>query len=519
MASRKDEDWLGVLLGAVLGGLFIATAWVLRRFWVTLGWVLVFAFALSKDIESLSSAPYRALGVAMLLVSLLVLSRRFRGLRKVLPVVAEVERARSQKRRRVGNRLLRDFGFIATNDATSYRTEFSRGVWTIDAPLATLTDPLWVENVVRDRLAVIDGAQDALIEQTGVGGHYRITFLSAIRRDPRAEMTPLEQPLQWSGDWDAVPYGLRADGSRATHRIRECSGTVVGGLPGGGKTGGLTALLSVLVPCPAVQFLVWDGKGGHDWGWLASRAALFNRDDEDRERIALELEAVVGVMRDRLDRMVDLRGGPSIWDTGGPSVDMPLLVLVIDECQAILDKELIPRDDKESLRYRQRTEAAISVLVRKGRSVGVWVIPTTQKPTSDSLPTTIGSNAASAIAFRVKTHEAERAIMGTAPGPNDPTATSLPAIPGYAVVSSESGDREVVRFGYLPVDAAARSAKESSSLRRSVIGPITRSTASAEGANSGGESENNTAADNSSDEQSPRPRRKRAPRKSRSEAA
>ncbi|MFC7456748.1 hypothetical protein ACFQS2_06100 [Brachybacterium sp. GCM10030267] len=519
MASKKDDDWLGVLLGAILGGLFIATAWILRRLWVTLGWLALFGFALSKDVEALNSVPLRFVGVAVLLVILMVLSRRFRWLRKALPVVAEVERVREQKRRRVGNKLLRDFGFIDSNDPTAYRTAFSRGVWTIDAPLATLTDPLSVENAVRDRLAVIDGAQDVQIEQTDVGGHYRITSLSDARRDPRAEMTPLEQPLSWDGDWDAVPYGLRADGSLATHRVRECSGTVVGGLPGGGKTGGLTALLSVLVPCAAVQFLVWDGKGGHDWGWLAPRASLFNRDDEDRERIALELEAVVGVMRDRLDRMVDLRGGPSIWDTGGPSIDMPLLVLVIDECQAILDKELIPRDDKEALRYRQRTEAAISVLVRKGRSVGVWVIPTTQKPTSDSLPTTIGSNAASAIAFRVKTHEAERAIMGTAPGPSDPTATGLPAVPGYAVVSSESGDREVVRFGYLPVDAAARTAHESSNLRRAVIGPIIRPTVPTEGPSPEGESKNDATAGEARDEQTPRPRHKRAPRKSRTEAA
>ena len=151
MASKRDEDWLGVLLGAVLGGLFIATAWILRRFWVTLGWIVVFAFALSKDVESLSSVPYRALGVVVLLVLLLVSSWRLRGLRKLLPVVAEVERARGQKRRRVGNRLLRDFGFIAISDATSYRTEFSRGEWTIDAPLATLT---WAAPVVRSGLCV-----------------------------------------------------------------------------------------------------------------------------------------------------------------------------------------------------------------------------------------------------------------------------------------------------------------------------------------------------------------------------
>lgn len=514
MASKKDEDWLGVLLGAILGGLFVATAWVLRRFWVTLGWIALFGMALARDVETVRSWPLYALSVAVLLVLLLVLSRRFRWLRKGLPVLAEVERARGQKRQRIGNRLLRDFGFIASSDPTSYRTWFSRGVWTIDAPLATLTDPVWVENVVRDRLAVIDGAQDVLVEQTNVGGHYRITFLSDARRDPRSEMAPLDRPLSWDGNWDAVPYGLRADGSLATHRVRECSGTVVGGLPGGGKTGGLTALLSVLVPCAAVQFLIWDGKGGHDWGWLASRASLFNRDDEDREQIALQLEAVVGVMRERLDRMVDLRGGPSIWDTGGPSEDLPLLVLVIDECQAILDKELIPRDDKDALRYRQRAEAAISVLVRKGRSVGVWVIPTTQKPTSDSLPTTIGSNAASAIAFRVKTHEAERAIMGTAPGANDPTATALPAVPGFAVVSSETGDREVVRFGYLPVDAAARAAHESSSLRRSVIGPIIRPTEPTEGPTAGSEPTGDAQG-----EQAPRPRRKRASRKPQAEPA
>ncbi|MGP5385583.1 hypothetical protein [Brachybacterium tyrofermentans] len=519
MATRKEEDWLGVLIGAVLGGLFVATAWLLRRFWVTLGWLAALALAYSMDVDAYASWPVRTVAVAIALVLLMVLSRWFRWLRKGLPVVAEVDRRRQQRASRSGNRLLREFGFVSSGDTTVYRTKFARGVWIVDAPLASLTDRVVVENVVRDRLAIVDGAQDVSVEQTAVGGHFRIDFLSDPRSDARAELTPLEQPMPWGGDWDAVPYGVRADGSLAVLRVRECSGTVVGGLPGGGKTGGLTTLLSALVPSEAVQFLVWDGKGGHDWGWLAPRAALFNRDDEDRERVALELEAVVQVMRARLDGMPRLRDGPSIWETGGPSLDMPLLVLVIDECQTVLDKEMIPRTDKESQGFRQRTEAALSVLVRKGRSVGIWVIPTTQKPTSDSLPTTIGANAASAIAFRVKTHEAERAIMGTAPGPNEPSATALPAMPGYAVVSSESGEREVVRFAYLPSEVASRIAQEHAGRRRTVIGPITREVAPdvASAPDEGNKAAEST--DETASERAPRPRRARSPRKPRNEAA
>lgn len=513
MSARKDDDWAVALAGGCLAVLFISAAWVFRRFWITLAWLTAFAMAWSADADAYASWPVRTLVVAGVLVVLAVLSRRFPWLVKALPVASELRRRRESRERNAGNRLLRKFGFVTSDDPTLYRTSFARGVWMIDAPLASLTDPHAVESVLWDRLALIDGAQDVCVEQTAVGGHFRITFLSEPRRDARADLAPLDRPLPWSGDWEAVPYGVRADGSLATHRVRECSGTVVGGLPGGGKTGGLTTLLSGLVSSPAVQFLVWDGKGGHDWGWLEPRAALYNRDDEDRERVALELEAVVQVMRSRLDRMVQMRGGPSIWETGGPSSDIPLLVVVVDECQTVLDKEMIPRTDKDALAYRQRTEAALSVLVRKGRSVGIWVIPTTQKPTSDSLPTTIGANAASAIAFRVKTHEAERAILGTAPGPDEPSATSLPAVPGYAVVASENGDREVVRFGYLSSEAAGQIATEHAQLRRSVIGPIVRES------KAGQEEHADSPSPARRTEGSSRSRSSRSSRKSRSEAA
>lgn len=221
MSARRDGDWAGALAGGCLAVLFISASWVFRRFWVTLAWLTLFAMAWSADADTYASWPVRTVAVASVLVVLAILSRRFPRLTKVLPVASELRRRHEGRERSAGNRLLRKFGFVASDDSTLYRTSFARGVWTIDAPLASLTDPYTVEAILWDRLALIDGAQDVSVEQTAVGGHFQITFLSDPRSDARAELVPLERPFPWSGDWDAVPYGVRADGSLATHRLRE----------------------------------------------------------------------------------------------------------------------------------------------------------------------------------------------------------------------------------------------------------------------------------------------------------
>ena len=212
--------------------------------------------------------------------------------------------------------------------------------------------------------------------------------------------------------------------------------------------------------------------------------------------------------RQRLDQMIELLGDPSIWNTGGPSEDLPLLVLLVDEVQSFVDQNLMV--GKAVLGYRQRIESALATLVSKGRSVVVWVIPMTQKPTSDSTPTTIGANAASAIAFSVKTPDAEKAIMGTSPGPDDPTATALPPELGYAVVA-ETGGREVVRFGYLRTETASALAHARAGLRREVAGPVER-----EPDPDPAEQASPRASSSSEDaSERVRPARKRSPRRSR----
>lgn len=317
---------------------------------------------------------------------------------------------------------------------------------------------------VQDRAAAIADALDAAsveIESAGIGE----VSLYAFANDPLAAVV---EPVEWDGDWRRLPVGRTRSGDVACVRVAENSGTVVGGLPGGGKTAGLGAMFAPLVKNASVQFAIFDGKGGADWSWLRPRASRWTNEDEDRAAVADSLEALVQVMRNRLATIMETRGGSSLWNTGGPSVDMPLLVVVVDECQSWLDAGAVPRGDKDAKEHRDRAEAALAALVRKGRSAGIWTIVATQKPTSDSLPTTIGTNAAAAICFRVKTPEAERAVLGSAPGDLDPRATDLPDRPGMAVLAREDGTRGVVRLAYVDEAELATTARDAAHLRREI---------------------------------------------------
>lgn len=314
---------------------------------------------------------------------------------------------------------------------------------------------------VQDRAAAIADALDAAsveIESTGISE----VSLYAFATDPLAEKVV---PVEWDGDWRRLPVGRTRSGEVVCVRVAENSGTVVGGLPGGGKTAGLGGMFLPLVKHESVQFAIFDGKGGADWSWLRPRAAQWTNDDEDRAAVTEALEALVQIMRDRLATLMEKRGGSSLWNTGGPSVDLPLLVVVVDECQSWLDAGAVPKGDKDAKEHRDRAEAALAALVRKGRSAGIWTIVATQKPTSDSLPTTIGTNAAAAICFRVKTPEAERAVTGSAPGDLDPRATDLPDRPGMAVLGREDGSRVVVRFAYVDEAELAATARDAAHLR------------------------------------------------------
>ena len=186
------------------------------------------------------------------------------------------------------------------------------------------------------------------------------------------------------------------------------TGIVIGGLPGRGKSSLIGSLLCQWAPSPVVQFAGADGKGSADMDDWHSRMWLHC--DDDLEAAVSLLEDCHALMRARLGCVVQATGAKNSWHVG-PTEEWPLVVVILDECQQYLDV-LSYKGDKEREALSRRCVALTAELIRKGRSAMLVTILATQKPTTDSIPSTCSANAGISLCFGVKTVEAAAAVLG-----------------------------------------------------------------------------------------------------------
>lgn len=151
------------------------------------------------------------------------------------------------------------------------------------------------------------------------------------------------------------------------------------------------------------------------------------------------LHEVKELVRERSQNLHDLLGTSNFWNHG-PTPEVPVVLVLIDECQTFLDpRQLV---GKESKAKGTEIHALVSFLVRKGRSAGVVTILTTQKPTADSLPTDIRDNSSVRVCFGVQSRYAAEAVLGD-DWSADSAASPLGAPVGVGVASVNSA---FVRF-------------------------------------------------------------------------
>jgi len=170
----------------------------------------------------------------------------------------------------------------------------------------------------------------------------------------------------------AVVVGQCEDESPWTLPVR---GThiLVAGATGAGKGSVLWSLLRGLGPAVAaglVELWVCDPKGGME---LAFGRPMFSRFATTTETIADLLDDAVTVLQDRTARL----SGVTRLHT--PTVDEPLIVLVVDEIASltayVTDREL-----------KKRIGAALPLLLSQGRAPGVVVLAAVQDPRKEVLP-------------------------------------------------------------------------------------------------------------------------------------
>jgi S-DNA-T family DNA segregation ATPase FtsK/SpoIIIE len=292
-----------------------------------------------------------------------------------------------------------------------------------------------------------------------------------LKRDPLLAQFGLAAADWSSADQQRSPrrvyLGRDEHGSDRYADLANCPGICVGGMPGAGKSTELTAWLTQLAPSPAVQFALADGKGAGEFGDFADRAWLMAGDDLDD--VVQLLEAQHALMTDRLAAVRQVLGVKNAWHKG-PSEAWPLAVTVLDECQSYFDLTMVKGDRQLEPKVR-RAIFLTSSLIRRGRSVMMLTIPATQKPTTDSLPSSIRDNCPVSLCFAVKTMDAAKATLGQAIAdfPSySPLTLQGPEYAGCCTATLRTGQDPFTRLRgpWVGEDQAAAAADASAHLRK-----------------------------------------------------
>lgn len=228
-----------------------------------------------------------------------------------------------------------------------------------------------------------------------------VTFSTPVKLPERVEGRPT-----YDAGKGVLTLGVDTEtGKTGTINIKECSGMVVGALPGGGKS----VLLNHLIQAVGdqAQVTTFDGKL------------------DSPEEITHALVAVKEEMQERLANRVDF------WnDRQGKR----LLLVVVDEAQTLFQPVSKQKGDKDAAFER---EALVRDLIQRGRSAGVFVVLASQRITVDAIPSAIRDLAGVKVAGPMTRPEDAELVLGVRPGPGEPSPVG--ARRGQFVVSDGRG--------------------------------------------------------------------------------
>lgn len=206
-------------------------------------------------------------------------------------------------------------------------------------------------------------------KQRTVVAHARVDALRQITMYPEDAVPTYER----------LPFGVDEDGREVTIRLIERT-VLLGGVPGGGKSGGITAILRGISQLEHVAIVGIDPKMVEQAEW-EPRFSTIVHSPEDTLRI---LNLLVEEMLRRYKRLKGMRGVKKISpDILSP--DFPLIAVVVDELADLVSGG----STKEEKDTQTAIASALRRLVALGRAAGISLITATQKPAAEVIPTSL----------------------------------------------------------------------------------------------------------------------------------
>jgi hypothetical protein len=261
-----------------------------------------------------------------------------------------------------------------------------------------------------------------------------------IRRDPFQDRSPVPWPNRTAEHlslWDSIPVGVDETGAPVVVRLVE-KNLLIGGEPGAGKSAVLSLIAATAALDPDCRLYLLDGKQVELAPWMPSAEALVGPHINEANVLLGHLR---NVMEHRYQEL--LAEGIRKVRRG-----LPLHVLICDELALYLQD---PDRKQRGLFAEQLRD-----LIARGRAAGIIVVVATQKPSVDTIPSSIRDLIALRLALRCTTPQASDTILGQGWATGDADASTV-AIGQRGVGFLLAEDERPIRLKayYLPDDQIA----------------------------------------------------------------
>lgn len=327
----------------------------------------------------------------------------------------------------------RDVGYYPPGDAAVLAVDVHR------LPRKVTTLALADRVVVHELSTAVGGYPVQAVNTTGL--LYLVRYTSpaqaAARLPKRVDLDLASRP---SVPY-AVPLGVDQGGRPRWESLLRLLNVLIGGAPGGGKSGLLSTWLACLTqahPPAELRLSLIDPKGVelHGWGGLPHVLGPVAETPEEARRV-LEL------LRDEIDRRKRLFQAVGARSLAGynhltPQAPLPLHLVIIDE---LTDLTIQAGGPKSELFLKLISAASI------GRALGILFLLATQSPRAEIVNGNLKAVMNTRIAFRTASRADSRVIM------DRPDAADLPADRPGRMVLALDGKTRVYQSYYLADEA------------------------------------------------------------------